>query len=72
VKRTISFCMVFFFLLTFTACATTYVLTLKDGRTIVTENEPKFNKKTEFYELKTLDGVMLKVNKDEIIEIREK
>jgi hypothetical protein len=59
------------FFLLLAGCASQHVLVLKDGRTIETAGNPKFDEKTGFYKYKTLDGKGSKVNKDEIVEIKE-
>lgn len=56
----------------FIGCATPHVILLKDGTTIETKNTPDFDRKTGFYKYKSLDGVKGKINKDEIVEIKEK
>ena len=55
-----------------TACAAPHTLTLKDGRVIDTADEPDFNRKTGFYEYKTVDGKKVQINKDEVLEVKEK
>lgn len=62
----------FCFFLLLTGCASQHVLVLKDGRTIETAGNPKFDEKTGFYKYKTLNGKGSKINKDEIVEIQEK
>lgn len=53
------------------ACSTPYQMTLKDGTVIQMVNEPEFDKNTGFYEYTTVDGKDSRVNKDEVIEIKE-
>ena len=53
-------------------CAAPLRMLLKDGRTIEAKDEPEFNEKTGFYEIETPEGRKVKLNKDEVIEIREK
>jgi hypothetical protein len=54
------------------ACATPYEIQMKDGRTIETRNEPQPEKATGFYVFEDQDGRRVRVNKDEIVEIRPK
>jgi len=56
----------------FVGCASPHVMVMKDGTTIETEDSPKFDKKTGFYEFKTTDGKTVKANKDEVLSIQEK
>ena len=39
---------------------------------IESTDKPKFDKKTGFYEIKGKDGKTVKINKDEVVEIKEK
>ncbi len=55
-----------------TACAAPHTMTLKDGRVIETADEPEFNQKTGFYEYNTVDGKKVQVNKDEVLEVKER
>ena len=54
------------------ACADPSVITMKDGTTIETTDEPDFNHKTGFYEFETADGQKVQLNKDEVLDIKEK
>lgn len=56
----------------FTACTAPHSMTLKDGRVIETADEPEFNRKTGFYEYRTVDGKKVQINKDEVLEVKEK
>jgi hypothetical protein len=60
------------FALSWAACATPYEIKMKDGRTIETRNEPEPEKATGFYVFEDQDGKRVRVNKDEIVEIRPK
>jgi len=53
-------------------CATPYTVTLRDGTIIETKDEPKFDEKTQFYELKTKSGKKMKVNRDELVSMESK
>lgn len=53
-------------------CSTPYVMVMKDGRTIETSDRPEFDSKTGYYEYRTKDGREVKVNKNEVVEFREK
>lgn len=51
-------------------CATPSVITLRDGSTIQTTDEPKFDEDTGFYHFKEMRGGLdNNVNKDQIISI---
>jgi hypothetical protein len=53
-------------------CATPYTVRLKDGSVITTKDEPKAEKGTGFYVFEDAkDGKQVRVNKDEIVEIRQ-
>jgi hypothetical protein len=47
-------------------CATPYLITLNDGSTIQTKDEPKLNRRAGFYEFKDVSGKEARVNKDQI------
>ncbi len=51
-------------------CASPHRITLKDGSTIESKAEPKFDKKTGFYEFKSRTGEKVKLNKDEVTSIK--
>ncbi len=51
-------------------CSTPHRITLQDGSTFESTAEPKFNKKTGFYEFKSRTGERVKLNKDEIRSIK--
>jgi Bacterial protein of unknown function (DUF903) len=53
-------------------CATPQMILLKDGRTIESRDMPDYDKKTGFYEFETEEGKKIKVNKNEVVEIKEK
>ena len=59
-------------LLAVTSCSTPHVMVLKDGTNIETQSKPEFDKKTGFYKFKDTTGKEVKINKDEIREIKEK
>ncbi len=56
----------------FISCATPHVVLLKDGTTIETRDTPDFDKKAGFYRYETVDGMKGQINKDAIVEIKEK
>jgi major membrane immunogen (membrane-anchored lipoprotein) len=64
------FCLTCFFILA--GCADPSIITLKDGTVIETTDEPDFDHKTGFYEFETVDGREAKINKDEVLEIKER
>jgi major membrane immunogen (membrane-anchored lipoprotein) len=63
--------MVIFALMALVACSTPYRMMLKDGTVIEMADEPEFDKDTGFYEYNTLDGKNVRVNKDQVVEIKE-
>ncbi len=65
------FVVAFFMLLFLVACSTPYQMTLKDGTVIEMANEPEFDKNTGFYQFTTVEGKNARINKDEVIEIKE-
>jgi len=52
------------------ACATPHAITMRDGRTILTKDEPKPDDDSSFYVFEDEQGTKVRVNKNEIIEIR--
>ena len=52
------------------ACATPHAIVLRDGRTVLTKDEPKPEEGTGFYVFTDEQGKKVRLNKDEIIEIR--
>ncbi|MCJ7600944.1 MAG: YgdI/YgdR family lipoprotein [Desulfobulbaceae bacterium] len=63
--------MVIFALMALVACSTPYRMMLKDGTVIEMADEPEFDMDTGFYEYETLDGKNVRVNKDQVVEIKE-
>jgi putative heme iron utilization protein len=49
-----------------------HVVILKDGTIIETKYPPAYDRRTGFYDYQSLDGVNGHINRDEIVEIREK
>jgi len=70
-KKAAGIGMVIFALMALVACSTPYRLMLKDGTVVEMADEPEFNKDTGFYEYQTLDGKDVRVNKDQVVEIKE-
>lgn len=60
-----------FALMALVACSTPYRMMLKDGTVVQTVDEPKFDKDTGFYEYQAPDGKHVRVNKEQVVEIRE-
>ncbi|RJX35140.1 MAG: YgdI/YgdR family lipoprotein [Desulfurivibrio sp.] len=52
-------------------CSTPYRMMLKDGKVVEMVDEPEFDEDTGFYEYQTLDGKNVRVNKDQVVEIKE-
>jgi len=53
-------------------CSSAHVVVMKDGRTIESKDQPKYNSKTGFYEYHSMDGNKVQVNKKEVVEIKKK
>ena len=53
-------------------CGSKHTLVMKDGRTIETRDRPEFDPETGFYEYTDMEGKTVKVNKDEVVEYKEK
>ena len=51
-------------------CAAPHLITLQDGTTYESKAEPKFNKRSGFYEFKSRTGERVQLNKDEIRSIK--
>ncbi|MCK9296929.1 MAG: YgdI/YgdR family lipoprotein [Desulfobulbaceae bacterium] len=60
-----------FTLMALVACSTPYRMMLKDGTVVEMADEPEFDKDTGFYEFQTLDGKNVRVNKEQVVEIKE-
>jgi major membrane immunogen (membrane-anchored lipoprotein) len=58
-------------LLTLTGCATPSVITLNDGTRIQTVDAPEFDEDSGFYEFEELDGKPARVNKDQVMTVKE-
>ncbi|WP_394561912.1 YgdI/YgdR family lipoprotein [Aquipseudomonas alcaligenes] len=58
-------------LLTLAGCATPSVITLNDGTRIQTVDVPEFDEDSGFYEFEELDGKSARVNKDQVITVKE-
>ena len=56
----------------FIGCAMPHVVILKNGTTINTKSAPFFDRRTGFYWYESPDGVKGQINRDEIVEIKEK
>ena len=64
-------CILLFTLMALVACSTPYRMTLKDGSVVEMTDEPEFDKDTGFYEYRSLDGKDVRINKDQVVEIKE-
>jgi major membrane immunogen (membrane-anchored lipoprotein) len=58
-------------LLTLAGCSTPSVITLNDGTQIQTMDVPDFDEGSGFYEFEQLDGKHTRVNKDQVITVKE-
>ena len=54
-----------------TGCSTPSVITLNDGSQIQTVDTPAFDEDSGFYEFEQLDGKHAKINKDQVITVKE-
>ena len=52
-------------------CATPSVITLNDGTRIQTVDVPEFDEDSGFYEFEELDGKAARVNKDQVVTVKE-
>jgi len=53
-------------------CSSAHVVVMKDGRTIESKDQPKYDPKTGFYEYHDMDGNKVRVNKEEVVEFKKK
>ncbi|WP_137971754.1 YgdI/YgdR family lipoprotein [Pseudomonas sp. F(2018)] len=58
-------------LLALAGCSTPSVITLNDGTQIHTTDVPEFDEESGFYEFEQLDGKPTRVNKDQVITVKE-
>ena len=56
---------------TLAGCSTPSVITLNDGSQIQTVDTPAFDEDSGFYEFEQLDGKPAKINKDQVITVKE-
>ena len=71
-KRVLALALVLVFVMLSVGCAKPYTVRLKDGRVITTKDEPKADSETGFYVFEdSADGKKVRVNKDEIVEMRQ-
>ncbi|HSC82920.1 MAG TPA: YgdI/YgdR family lipoprotein [Pseudomonas sp.] len=54
-----------------TGCSTPSVITLNDGSQIQTVDAPEFDDESGFYEFEQLDGKPARINKDDVITVKE-
>lgn len=54
-----------------TGCSTPSVITLNDGSQIQTVDRPEFDDDSGFYEFEQLDGKPARINKDQVITVKE-
>ena len=70
-QRTLPALMLTAVLTALAGCSSPTVLTLNDGREIQAVDTPKFDEDTGFYEIKQLDGKVIRVNKDQVRTVKE-
>jgi hypothetical protein len=58
-------------LLSLAGCSTPSVITLNDGTRIQTVDVPEFDEDSGFYEFEELDGKPARVNKDQVVTVKE-
>ncbi len=51
-------------------CSTPHIIELKDGKSIITKDEPYYNSKSGFYEYHNESGAPVSLNKDQVRKIR--
>ncbi len=54
-----------------TGCSTPSVITLNDGSQVQTVDTPEFDEDSGFYEFEQLDGKPARINKDQVITVKE-
>ena len=52
-------------------CATPSVITLNDGSQVQTVDTPEFDEDSGFYEFEQLDGKPARINKDQVMTVKE-
>lgn len=52
-------------------CSTPSVITLNDGSQIQTVDAPEFDDESGFYEFEQLDGKPARINKDQVITVKQ-
>ena len=51
------------------ACATPYVITLKNGEVVQSRDEPEYDRNSGFYQFDDASGKRMRMNKDEIVSM---
>lgn len=58
-------------LTTLAGCSSPSVITLNDGREIQAVDSPQYDEKSGFYEFEQLDGKETRINKDQVLTVKE-
>lgn len=56
---------------TLIGCATPSLITLNDGSQIQAVDVPEFDERSGFYEFEQLDGKSARINKDQVMTVKE-
>lgn len=70
-RRKLPFIVATLSLVALAGCSTPSVITLNDGSQIQTVDAPDFDEDSGFYEFEQLDGKPAKINKDQVITVKE-
>lgn len=70
-QRSLQLFLATFALVALAGCSTPSVITLNDGSQIQTVDTPEFDDDSGFYEFEQLDGKPARINKDQVITVKE-
>ena len=70
-RRNLYLCFAFLGIASLAGCATPSVITLNDGSQVQTVDTPEFDEDSGFYEFEQLDGKSARINKDQVITVKE-
>lgn len=70
-RRNLYLCFTFLGIASLVGCSTPSVITLNDGSQVQTVDTPEFDEDSGFYEFEQLDGKPARINKDQVITVKE-
>lgn len=70
-RRNLHLCLAFLGIAGLAGCATPSVITLNDGSQVQTVDTPRFDEDSGFYEFEQLDGKSTRLNKDQVMTVKE-